>query len=546
MENINDNLTQEQEQGINSQDVTQNGVIDVEVLETQPTDVPEQPVGTSASSSVLSLAEQALKIRAQEKADAEKARLEAQRLAKESAEQESLVRTLSGEVLGQAEAETEAFKEAGIGKKQVEIDALDEAILNASTSLAQQEVNDTLSVQKLAGTGRGVPASIVRGRQALLEQQLKAKRDSRSIELANTIATSNLLQGKVDSAKEAIEHAIELKFADKERELEIEIGWLERTESKQAAEKQKELDEIQRQKDEATEVFNIASLAAQQGAGRGELSAINNAKTKSEALAAANSLGADSRLNRYKTSLEINKIKAETAAEQAKLDGIKYNPDSEYKVGTPENVVAWMSKSASSDTNITPGQQEAITQGLRALDSVENLNQILFEGNDPLSTGRTAGAWRKMQAKVNEDISTKEMEALIIGLIPTAARGLFGEVGVLTDTDVDRYKQLVANSNNTQEENAAIQSILMDVAVNSVGVTLETAARSNQNVSGFTGRYIDTIDRVETQKELIGTAKINQLSNEELIKNTSKDYQVPENVSNAAQGGLDFINSVTQ
>ena len=256
--------------------------------------------------------------------------------------------------------------------------------------------------------------------------------------------------------------------------------------------------------DEQKSINDIAMQAAQAGAGQGEIQKIMSAQSRGEAIASAPTLGRAAKLDNAYKRAQIGKISFDMEQARAAASGAGFNPDDNFDIGTPENVVGWLAKSASSDKNIDQAQREQITQGLRAVSSVEALNEILFNGEDPLSTGRAKGRWVKAKSKIAEDITTKEFEALVIGLVPTAARGLFGEVGVLTDTDTERYKQLIGNAKNTQEENAAIQTILMDVASQSIGITLETAARSNQNVSGFTGRYMDVIDRVDQQKRLIG------------------------------------------
>ena len=44
----------------------------------------------------------------------------------------------------------------------------------------------------------------------------------------------------------------------------------------------------------------------------------------------------------------------------------------------------------------------------------------------------------------NGDVA--KIRAEITGLIPTVARGIFGEVGVLTDADIENYKKELANN----------------------------------------------------------------------------------------------------
>ena len=330
MDTINNNLNEEQLAGIEAQDVTQQNVVDVNVLEASPTPIPEQPVSNNASGRVLSLAESGIEARKQEKAQAEIARKEAIELQKEVNNSENLIRTLGGKTLGRGEAQTKAIEDAGLNKKQTSIDNLDNQILALTTSIAKQEVQDGLQVLQLAGRGLGIPAGIVRGQQALLAGQLKAKRDSSSIDLANKIATSALLQGKVDDAKTAIEESIKLQFEDKEAELALEIQFLNRTDTKLAKAKETELAEIQNKKEEALQVFNIQAQVAQAGGSQAEIQAVGKATTSTEALSLAPSLGRAAKLDQALKNAQISnqysqireRKNAEKAANEAAKKGI--------------------------------------------------------------------------------------------------------------------------------------------------------------------------------------------------------------------------------
>ena len=322
MEDINKNLTPDQTAGIKAQDVTNQNVIDVDVLESKQEGIPEAAEPNNAGTAVQSLAQTALDARAEEKAQAEVARQEAITLQKEVSDREGTISALSGEVLGQGQAQTAAIEDAGLNKKQAEIDETDRNIQALTTKIAKQEIQDNLQVSQLAGRGLGIPAGIVRGQQSLLSGQLKAKRDSDSADLANLIASSALFQGKVDNAKLALKEQIELEFGDKERELELEIGFLERTDAKLAKVKEKELAEIQRQKDEARTVFGIQAMAAGNNAPQSVLSKIGQAETEAEALQLAGrySVSIGDRIKMSQRSDEIKDRKQKKELIQARIE----------------------------------------------------------------------------------------------------------------------------------------------------------------------------------------------------------------------------------
>ena len=335
MDDINENLTPEQTAGIEAQDVTEQNVVDVDVLEADPVPVPEQPVSNNAGGRVISLAETALQAREQEKAQAEVARKEAIELQKEVNDSENLIRTLSGETQGRGEAQATAIADSGLNETQKGIDNLDNQILALTTSIGKQEIQDGLQVSQLAGRGLGIPAGIVRGQQALLAGQLKAKRDSSSLDLANKIATSALLQGKVEDAKTAIEEKIKLEFEDKENELALEMQFLSRSDTKEARARERaiELEErtIEEQKAAGRQIFNIQAQVAQAGGSQAEIQAVGQATTPEQALSLAPSLGSAFLLDMQLKRLNINSKSLDIKQQQAVLDELA-NPQSDIEV----------------------------------------------------------------------------------------------------------------------------------------------------------------------------------------------------------------------
>lgn len=319
---INKNVTPEQKANIESQDTTQPGLIDVSVLEQKSQPLPEQPV-TKGSEGTIASAESVLTSNEKERTALEKAQAERTRIAERNEDQESIVRTLGGEQLGRGEAEAQAFDQAGIAGTQSEIDSLDQAILSASTALKSQEVADNQAVEQIAFSSRGIPLGIVQGKQAMLASQQKAERRTMAIELENDIATSQLLQGKVDSAKKSIERAVKLKYADKKAELEQEISWLSRSDSKLAGAKKAELAEIQKLEDEEKAVSDIVLQARQAGANQSEIRDILSQDNANDAIAAAPSLGKLARMDMAIKSQTLSNMRDAQSAAAQKAQGLK-------------------------------------------------------------------------------------------------------------------------------------------------------------------------------------------------------------------------------
>ena len=335
---IDENLTTEQEIAIDNQDLLDEpGTIDVNVLEETVADVPEQQPTAQTEGDTLSAAETMLSLQERDRQRAEDSRTQALQLAEQQSEQELMVQALAGQTLGEGRAVTQALAESGVNDRQREIDSLDAAILSASTALKRRIARDEADIQSLAGSGRGIPASVVRGRQALMQQQRNAQRKVEAIELENDIATSELLQGKVDNARKAIERSVELQFEDKRAELELEKTFLERIDTKEARAREEALSreekEIENAKEQANAVFDISVMASRNGAPASVIKEINRAKTKEEALEAVGQYAQDPletelmRLNIKQKSLDIKEQEKKLNAVSNPYESLNIKPN---------------------------------------------------------------------------------------------------------------------------------------------------------------------------------------------------------------------------
>lgn len=57
------------------------------------------------------------------------------------------------------------------------------------------------------------------------------------------------------------------------------------------------------------------------------------------------------------------------------------------------------------------------------------------------------------------DMASTELSARINGMLPQAARGIFGEVGVLTNADMDRYRALLPKTNSPEQRTDALLKV---------------------------------------------------------------------------------------
>jgi hypothetical protein len=155
------------------------------------------------------------------------------------------------------------------------------------------------------------------------------------------------------------------------------------------------------------------------------------------------------------------------------------------------------------DKRLTDTQMTKIQQATTALGSMESLQGLL--GLD--STGPLKGRAKTLISEMGGEANAKAINATIQGLIPTVARGIFGEVGVLTDADINNYKKTVPNLTSSNEQNKLVSLIMYDVLSRSVKTTLTTNAQNQANVSNFASTYQDVENRISKLKADLGVVE---------------------------------------
>jgi hypothetical protein len=117
-----------------------------------------------------------------------------------------------------------------------------------------------------------------------------------------------------------------------------------------------------------------------------------------------------------------------------------------------------------------------------SLDELEKkLNAIPVDKRGPVA-GRFAGA-------NPYDADTQEIQNIVTSVVPGLARGVFGEVGVLTDADVKRYTNLLPNHTVPPEVAKRNLTNLRAKLRDSKIQKIETMQKAGMDVSGFMDDY---------------------------------------------------------
>lgn len=121
---------------------------------------------------------------------------------------------------------------------------------------------------------------------------------------------------------------------------------------------------------------------------------------------------------------------------------------------------------------------------------------VLQENINGTDTGPIVGAFR---GKNPWDTNAQVIKAQLNAIVPNLARGVYGEVGVLTDNDIKNYAKTLPTLTSTEQVRDAVLYITLDTIGRSIRQTMSTNASAGRDVSGF----IDIYTEMENTKRQI-------------------------------------------
>jgi hypothetical protein len=124
-------------------------------------------------------------------------------------------------------------------------------------------------------------------------------------------------------------------------------------------------------------------------------------------------------------------------------------------------------------------QVSSISQANGVKSDVVKLKTMLSELS---GTGPIAGRLQKLDPYHPQRVA---IEAQITRIVPGLARGIFGEVGVLTDTDVERYKNTLANPNMTDVQIEQMHNDTMAKIDQSINETISAFDGAGYHMDSF-------------------------------------------------------------
>lgn len=128
------------------------------------------------------------------------------------------------------------------------------------------------------------------------------------------------------------------------------------------------------------------------------------------------------------------------------------------------------------------------------------------------------------------DQKARQIQVAINAMIPTLARWVYGEVGVLTDNDIAHYTKTVPNLKTPESTNTAILAMTLNMLAQGYKNQLRTLAAAGKDVSGFWGLYKNIMDEVQS-------LQLSSLSGETPTR--AKKYRWENNVLKTSGGDID-------
>lgn len=140
--------------------------------------------------------------------------------------------------------------------------------------------------------------------------------------------------------------------------------------------------------------------------------------------------------------------------------------------------------------------RQSFTKGLNVIGQLSSLKDAMTRGgvqsdaNGTWDLSPIAGWLREANPW---DANAQQVNAILQAAVPNLARGIYGEVGVLTDNDVAMYRKTLPNLRSTDQVKQLVLAATLRSVRNSLENQITTYARTGVDMSGLVPTY-DKID----------------------------------------------------
>ena len=163
--------------------------------------------------------------------------------------------------------------------------------------------------------------------------------------------------------------------------------------------------------------------------------------------------------------------------------------------------------SSKGGAKVDVASNQGLLKSMQAVNQIDMLmNSMDFSkdvnGNDSGVDASPLTGW--IRSKNPWDSNAQEVQAILQGTVPIVARGIFGEVGVLTDADVKLYQQVLPNLKQTDQVKTFVTSALLKTVQQGMYDRLNLLAQTGYDVSGLYPTYKALSEKVSSLENALG------------------------------------------
>lgn len=439
------------------------------------------------------------------------------------AEHENLVTKMLANIeagSGESAYRSDVTQQSNIGKFRQELVDLNSQILQKQAEIQQDDTK--LVGQMRAEERRDTLLPFAQNAQAKLAGDAQIMRALKTSEIGVLNALALGKQGNIELAKSTIDEAVNAKFAPfreqnaiYEAQLKAIEPLLTAAEKKTAQANQLKVSAALKEIDKVSE---FQKTALNNAIANGAPSSVLDKISRASSIDQITKLGSGYLVNQ-KDALELQKLRVDinrSSAEYAKTIQ-ELNAARETIGGTTGDVVGdLIMGSSASGKQPSSGWIDDFTQAQVALGNVKELQKLVEkQGN----TGPVSGSVQGFLGKLDSNFANAAaINAQIQRTVPGLARGIFKEVGVLTDQDIANYKKTLPNLTNPEDQNKLALLATYDVIERSLALSLGNQAKAKNDVSGYYQDYIDTKNTVAQLKKELGFVESATIPKENLAK----------------------------
>jgi hypothetical protein len=222
---------------------------------------------------------------------------------------------------------------------------------------------------------------------------------------------------------------------------------------------------------------------------------------------------------RYVYDPETGTAKLIAARAKTYAPGTTGTPGTTLKYDDPNYTLDAIRKSKGGRV-MTQGELKPITDIQTIVSQADTLTTLI----NSIDTGPIVGI---IKSNNPYDTKAQQMKAAITAIVPKLARGVYGEVGVLTDADIENYSRTIANLRSTTDVNKAVMAMTLDIATRSLASQLNSMAAGQRDVSRFESIYIGLNEKATGLKSELGYGSVPAAESTSFTSKSGKTYNLP-------------------